>query len=632
MLGAIGTREAGVRGRQLAVYQWPALVLLLGMAALTVLSMVHASPLAVTRSVSLAAAISAASLLIVLGAAFFALGEYLLYGLVASLCISLAFLVFAAAEAGLGLIPLLVGWDSDVGWIPYGWALERIAGGALLVGAALLVHHTIPVYRRSRVAVVGLLLVGLYALFVTSLVYAAGSQAAVNPLQSWLQLLAGMLFFLATMLFWRIFKTSSRTWFLWLGSSLAMAGFAQIQYTLHYSAVGVVQTGDALRLIFFSGILLALAAEWSQNYRRLRWQARILEATHTLMIAPMVQDVAAVVQHIERVAALCLHGSAHLWIPEREGRRVDDVLVLQMLQTGRPLPPANLAAHGYALDRQDGVATRHVAIGVAMRTADKRLGMLIVERAGSEQFSAHDVRLLRSFGAQASILLERSMLYEEIEAGAIMNERHRLAREIHDGLAQHLAFLKMRVSWLRRTPATIDVSHLQDVEGVLETALIEARHAITTLRAEPLGTSTVEAIGGYAEEFGQVSGIEMVLPRPQDVPEAGPKSRVELLRIVQESLNNVRKHARATRVEIDVRERDGGLEVSVCDDGIGFVTSGGARGHFGLQIMRERAESVGGKLDVESQPGAGTAVTIWVPGHEAEPVRGDDDYLGLPQR
>jgi two-component system nitrate/nitrite sensor histidine kinase NarX len=256
--------------------------------------------------------------------------------------------------------------------------------------------------------------------------------------------------------------------------------------------------------------------------------------------------------------------------------------------------------------------------------------MLIVSRAAGNQFSTHDVRLLRAFGTQASVLLERSMLYEEVAAGAILQERSRLAREIHDGLAQHLAFLKMRVAWLQRSSKSDDTSQLKDIESVLETALIEARHAITTLRAEPEGTSTAEAIDAYAQEFGQVSGLTVEVTSDSDVADVGPKTRVELLRVVQEALNNVRKHAQASNVSITILPDGTGMAVTIKDDGKGFSSDQNLNGHFGLEIMRERAESVGGSLDVRSFPDAGTQVCIWVPTHDAGSEVAEEDWVGSP--
>jgi two-component system nitrate/nitrite sensor histidine kinase NarX len=272
-----------------------------------------------------------------------------------------------------------------------------------------------------------------------------------------------------------------------------------------------------------------------------------------------------------------------------------------------------------------------VALGVPLSAGDRDLGMLVVVRDKVREFTANEARLLRSFGAQASTLLERSLLYQEVAAGAVMQERWRLSREIHDGLAQHLAFLKMRVAWLKRSAGNVTASQLADIEGVLETTLTEARQAITTLRADPQGNSLAEAVTSYAEEFGQVSGLDVTVRCDSQTPEIGVKSRVELLRIVQEALNNVRKHARASHIDVNVRPGLGGVEVTVADDGAGFEMNQSLEGHFGLEIMRERAESVGGKLDVSSSPGSGTRVRIWMP-TVADDMQAPADWLGAAER
>jgi signal transduction histidine kinase len=176
----------------------------------------------------------------------------------------------------------------------------------------------------------------------------------------------------------------------------------------------------------------------------------------------------------------------------------------------------------------------------------------------------------------------------------------------------------MRIAWLQRARDALDDAQLRDIESVLETALIEARHAITTLRARPIGTSTPEAIAGYAEEFGQVSGLEVEVQTAADTPEVGPKTAVELLRVVQEALNNVRKHAEASHVEVEMSQSGSGLRVRILDNGRGFTTGGALQGHFGLEIMRERTESLGGTLTITSTPGQGSQVDVWVPSRDFE--------------
>ena len=255
-----------------------------------------------------------------------------------------------------------------------------------------------------------------------------------------------------------------------------------------------------------------------------------------------------------------------------------------------------------------------------------RLATLIVSHRVDEPFSEDDVRLLRACAVQASVLLDRSLLYEEVAAGAVMEERSRLAREIHDGLAQHLAFLKMRVAWLKRSPAAVDAAQLQDIEGVLGTALAEARQAISTLRSEPGTKTTVDAIASYVEDFGRISGLEVHIDVEDAAPDVGPRARAELLRIVQEALNNVRKHAAASRVDVVLCHGEGGLEVRVRDNGKGFRQDGAHAGHFGVEIMRERAESIGGTVQITSAPDAGTQVTVSVPARGAD--RGRQQLTG----
>lgn len=194
-----------------------------------------------------------------------------------------------------------------------------------------------------------------------------------------------------------------------------------------------------------------------------------------------------------------------------------------------------------------------------------------------------------------------------------MGERNRLGREIHDGIAQQLAFLKMQVGWLRRTPERVDAPQLERIEKGLEMALIEARHAIATLRAEPSDASTGEMIAAYLEEFGQVSGLNVEIDRSDGLPEVAATARVELLRIVQEALNNVRKHALADNVRVSICPDTSGVRIDIRDNGSGFETGQDLEGHFGLSIMRERAESVGGTLEIESAVGEGTCLHVWIP-------------------
>lgn len=212
----------------------------------------------------------------------------------------------------------------------------------------------------------------------------------------------------------------------------------------------------------------------------------------------------------------------------------------------------------------------------------------------------------------AEIALAALHAREERVAGTVVTERARLAREIHDGLAQQLAFLKMRVAWLKRAPDGVSRKSLDDLEGGLSLALAEARSAITTLRSQP-NASITESIANYVQEFGQLSGLTVDVRTTTRDLDVAPRSRVELMRVVQEALNNVRKHARASRIEVELVDRRHGIEVSVRDNGVGIPLERPEAGHFGTAIMRERTEAIGGRLSLERCEGGGTVVRVWVP-------------------
>lgn len=601
---------------KLQAYDGALFVLLVGLSAVTLISISPAGFATSVHSSNLSAAITCAALLVALGAASVALGEFILYGRVSSLYVSLAFVIFAASEVGLGLLPLLSVQDV-AGRAPYGLAVLRIAGGIFLVAASMQLGGIIPAYRRARLSIAGLL-VALGLSFVVSFeMHAGGSAPLQTATKSALELGSALLFAVASGLFWRATRAPqmpNRVWLLWLSMSLAIATFSQIQFAVHGPKIGVVQAGDILWLVFFTGILLALAVEWTQNYWHLRWQARELEALHALMRAPVIENVPELVDHIVGVVSGTFGMETRLVLTGRDvaAAREDDAI--DMEQRSSPAIPD----WKWPSSRPDGEIGGWTVLRVPVGSRAQHLGVLTVFGGAGAEFTAQDVSLLRAFGAQATVLLDRAFLYEEVAAGAVLQERSRLAREIHDGLAQHLAFLKMRVAWLKRSPASVGFEQLGDIEAVLETALIEARYAITTLRAQPEGTSTMDAITDYAREFGQVSGMAVEVATPGVLPDVGPKVRVELLRVVQEALNNVRKHAQADAVRLRIGARDDGVEVTIEDNGTGFDANRGLEGHFGLEIMRERSESVGGTIRIESVAGSGTCIAIWVPGSESK--------------
>ncbi len=241
----------------------------------------------------------------------------------------------------------------------------------------------------------------------------------------------------------------------------------------------------------------------------------------------------------------------------------------------------------------------------------------------SAPFGPEDREVLELFATQAAVAIENARLYQKLEALAVVAERERIARELHDNLAQVLGYLRMRVGLIQRGVEAGDLGSvgalLTEVGEALAEAYADVREAILGLRSR-VGVERpwLEALREYVGRFGAQSGllVEFSADPEAEQIKLPPRAEVQLLRIIQEALSNVRKHARASRVGVEVRvDRAGGrLKVEVADDGCGFEPEKPVGpGHFGLAVMRERAELAGGRLWVDSAPGRGTRVAVEIP-------------------
>ncbi|MDQ3778492.1 MAG: sensor histidine kinase [Actinomycetota bacterium] len=214
----------------------------------------------------------------------------------------------------------------------------------------------------------------------------------------------------------------------------------------------------------------------------------------------------------------------------------------------------------------------------------------------------------------AGALGEIGFYWREVAHAATLEERRRLARELHDGLAQELAFIASQSrNLVERGTASTGVGHIQ---VAADRALAEARRAIATL-TRPLDEPLPKVVGEVAEEVATRSGLDLELSLSADV-EVSPRTREELVRIVREAVTNAAQHGHATSVRIELENGNGdGLRLSVADDGVGFDPAVPRRPAenrgFGLTNMHERARSLGGRLVVRSCPGRGTEVEVRVP-------------------
>jgi signal transduction histidine kinase len=242
---------------------------------------------------------------------------------------------------------------------------------------------------------------------------------------------------------------------------------------------------------------------------------------------------------------------------------------------------------------------------------------------GSSRAAGHlrkQMRLVSAIASQSGLLVENADLAAQLERHAILNDRDRLGREIHDGLAQTLGFLKMRsqqiAGWLDQDedPEHVRVS-LRDLSRVADQAYQDLREAIDGLRAPgPRGHEFGARLRELVESFAARTGVTVDV-RTQETLSLPPAALGHLLRLVQEALGNIQKHAGASHAGLLLEAEGDSLRLTIEDDGSGFDPScPSLAGHHGLTIMRERADLLGADLQVWSKPGHGTRVSLeWSP-------------------
>ena len=274
-------------------------------------------------------------------------------------------------------------------------------------------------------------------------------------------------------------------------------------------------------------------------------------------------------------------------------------------------------------DRSDGVDRLQCHASVPLAVGDRRLGMLNMASRDWRVLSDAELSLLTTAGALVSLAVERSRLEAATARALAAEERNRLAREIHDTLAQGLAALTMQlevVDSLANTSRERDARMQAAVARALllaRSTLDEARASVLDLREAPLDGRTLrQALGIMAadtstESAGRV-GIAIVAEPDAD---AGltPAVAGGLYRIAQQAVANAMRHADARRIVVHLTRSDGAVRLRVEDDGTGFEPTEVPSDRFGLVGMRERARLLDGTLTVESGPDVGTAIEVVVP-------------------
>lgn len=298
-------------------------------------------------------------------------------------------------------------------------------------------------------------------------------------------------------------------------------------------------------------------------------------------------------------------GADHIeWVPD-----IDDGVWARVWDSGRALQQS-----GTFSDPASG----HSAV-LALSLGDRRVGLVGIERSGGP-WGRREIARAQQLADEAALRIDTGQLFSEVRALATVEERRRLAREIHDGVAQEVAALGFVVDDL--TARTTDPEAKEDLRGLrdeLTRIVSELRLSIFDLRSDVQPSAGLgAALTGYVRSVGTGSGLTVHLVLDESPYRLPIEAETEILRVAQEAITNARKHARARNLWVTCRVDPPRAFLRVADDGRGMGTP--RTDSFGLDVMRERTARLGANLTIRQRVGGGTVVEVTL-GQAADPRR-----------
>ena len=307
------------------------------------------------------------------------------------------------------------------------------------------------------------------------------------------------------------------------------------------------------------------------------------------------------------------HGLLGLIIRERRSYRIPDI-------------GSHPDAHGFP--------PHHPAmgsfLGVPVVSRGRSIGNLyLTNKRDAPEFSESDQLLVEMFALRAGIAIENARLHAQVQRLAVVEERERIARDLHDGIIQAIYGVALSledVPYMMADEPDEANARIERAIDSLNVTIREIRNFILGLRSELLhGADLLAGLATLANEFGATAASEIELDLAID-PELAASlptgHRVQLLQMTREALSNAARHARARRTKIALRLEDEMLILEVEDDGVGFDPSAvRSAGHLGLANLHARAGALGGKVTIESRLGVGTTLSMRIPVTTMEPTR-----------
>lgn len=257
-------------------------------------------------------------------------------------------------------------------------------------------------------------------------------------------------------------------------------------------------------------------------------------------------------------------------------------------------------------------------VNIPVRLHDRLMGEVDLFFHAKIAPSEAERSLLEALTSHLAAAMENLRLNALEKEAAVSQERHLLARELHDSIAQSLAFLKIQVQLMREAVLSGNAQDIEQVLGEIDAGVRESygdvRELLLHFRTRANSEDIEPALATTLRKFEHQSGLKTTMQVQGNGMPLSPDLQIQVLHIVQEALSNVRKHARASQVWLDVQQQPE-WRFEVRDDGIGFASDDDTidETHVGLRIMSERAERIGARLDIISTPGHGTSIVLTLP-------------------
>ena len=328
-------------------------------------------------------------------------------------------------------------------------------------------------------------------------------------------------------------------------------------------------------------------------------------------------DAAAIASLAEESGTLVVSAAAGDHADELRGMRipVDGSVSGSVLQSGSAEVLADASASANTYRPMVTVAHMGPAVFVPLSARGRPGGTLVVSRhPGRPRFDDDDVVLLESFAAQASLVLEYGTARQERQRLGVIEDRERIAKDLHDGVIQSLFAVGMGLQGTAAIAADERVSdRIQEAIGEIDRTIGNLRGYIFELRPGVARNRLSEALDQLAHDFEARSGVTTVADFDASIEGTLAPHAAQVIQIVREALSNVAKHAGATTCRISMRRQNGHALVEIDDDGHGFDPDAPLGSGMGLPNLRARAETMGGELRVSSTAGQGTTVQVRLP-------------------